>query len=325
MKIFLLCFCLLPALALAADPIPMPDAVDTSRANPEDQTLIGSEGEVELPKAETKTELYPEGMALEAPRPLWFRSVGEWMSFRSVRPGLSTEPTSKILSDGGRYDATIGKRLPILSSGSSLTEGFVFGGDAGMFASLRRLKGTGAGIFATESFDGFFGLFTGFTSNGYLAMLRWGHLSAHLVDDHPAVSSAINYSHFWGELVLGKTFPDVSKPSDWDLHVQGSVGLNYMATPPQDNPRYKGGIDFGYSPWGPDAWAFLTSGDMEHAGVLNQQKHYSAFAGMGFMGRPESTHRPLRLGVTKVWGSDHRNQFYNTSNSFIGAEMQIEL
>jgi hypothetical protein len=319
MNFFLLLISFASLTGLAAES----DATPTDNADLEDRTLVGSEATFSLPKAVVNPELFTD--ETQKPNPLWFRSVGEWLSYRSVRPGLSTEPTSKILTDGGRFDTTIGKRIPIYSCGTGLTKGFVFGGDAGMLASLRRLKSSGAGVFATETFDGFFGLFTGYTNQGYLAILRWGHLSAHLVDDHPSVASAINYSHFWGELLLGKTWPDVNKPSNWNLHIQGSVGLNYMSAPPQDNPRYKGGVDLGYSPWGPDALAFLTSGDLEHAGVLGQSQNYAAFAGIGFLGRPESTHRPMRVGVTKVWGADHRNQFYNTTNSFVGAEIQVEL
>lgn len=256
---------------------------------------------------------------------LWFRNVGEWLSYRSTRSGLATEPTAKLLTNGSRYDATLGKRISFYSCGKSLTEGFVAGGDGGMLASLHHIRTTGTGVFGTESFDGFFGLFTGYTKDGYLAMFRWGHLSAHLVDNAPNFGSPVNYSHFWGEAILGKTWPNPALPANWNLHLQGSAGMNYQASPPTKNPRYQAGFDAGYSPWGFDRLAFLTSSDLQNAGVLGQATHFTAFAGMGFMGRPESTRRPIRAGVTHIWGSDERNQYYSRSDSFWGFEIQAEL
>lgn len=266
----------------------------------------------------------PKANIEETPRP-WFRSLGEWVSYRTVRPGLSSDPTTKILTDGARYDLTVGKRIPIFSIEKSKTKGFVFGGDGGMFASLRRIKGAGTGVFATESFDGFFGLFAAYTWSSWIAMFRWGHLSAHLVDNAPNFASPINYSHFWGEWIIGKTWPNIEKPSKWLIHAQSSVGMNYKSAPPESNPRVSLGIDGGFSPWSPDALAFLISADLVDSGVEGQSKNYSYFAGMGFLGRPQSTHRPLRFGVTRLAGSDHRNQYYANKQKFLALDISLEL
>ena len=42
----------------------------------------------------------------------WYRNSGEWVASRTVRVGIPTEPASKIVTDGKRYDITVGKRFP---------------------------------------------------------------------------------------------------------------------------------------------------------------------------------------------------------------------
>lgn len=255
----------------------------------------------------------------------WYRDSGEWIANRTTRVGISTEPTSKILSDGKRYDVTLGKRIPLDSwSEESLSESWSVGIDGGMLASLERYKNGGRLTFATNTFDGFFGAWLARAVDGTIVMLRLGHLSAHLVDNSPDILRRTIYNQFWNEIIIGQEFPNPELRSNWDLYFQGSVGLNYTSAPIQKNPRASFGISAGYCLDGPDSLAVVSSADMLHAGVIGQASSYSYFLGLGYLQRPNSTHRPFRVGATALRGSDPRNQFYANKANFTALELQTE-
>lgn len=287
--------------------------------------LAAAEEPGPLPAAKVDKDVFPIGPAAEHTERPWFRDVGEYISTRSVRPGISTDPTTKLLTDGQRYDVTVGKRIPVYSWGEeSLSEGYAVGVDGGMFASLQRLTHTGRLIFGTNTFDGFFGAWAGAVKDGWLYMFRTAHLSAHLVDNSSNFYNPVSYSQFWNSVIIGKSFPSPAKESDWQLHLQGELGLNNTSSPAAKQPRWESGVDFGYALKGPDSLAFLLSADVLNAGVQGQKSHYSYFAGLGYLVRPQTKHRPLRFGVTRLDGSDHRNQYYMNKDRFTAFEVQAE-
>jgi len=255
----------------------------------------------------------------------WFRNTGEYLAHRSVRMGLPTATSPLLLTDGKRFDVTLGKRLNLLEwSVKSPANAWFAGIDAGILASLQRYNRGGQLTFATNTFDGFFGMFLGKALDGWLFLARFAHLSAHLVDNSPNFLSPVSYSQFWEEVVVGKTFPNPEVKSPWEVHVQGSVGLNHSSLPANKQPRASLGVSAGHALWGMNSLAVLASADVLRAGVMNQKPSYAAFLGLGSLNRPDSTTRPYRAGLAFHRGSDYRNQNYNRTQSWTTFELSTE-
>lgn len=256
---------------------------------------------------------------------LWFRDAGEYLSYRSVRMGVPTEPSTKLITDGKRFDAAMGKRISVHNwSEKSATETWAVGVDGGMLASLTRYKKNGQLTFATNTFDGFFGAYLGYIGGGWLSLFRYGHLSAHLVDSNPDILSPTLYSQFWSEFIVGKTFPDPAEESDWEIHLQGSAGFNNTSAPKAKQPRASFGTTVSWSPGGPDSTAIIASADALRAGVTGQKNSYAFFTGIGSLDRPNSTHRPYRVGLGHFVGSDYRNQYYAQRQRWTTFEISTE-
>lgn len=271
------------------------------------------------------TLLAPLTSFAESEGSLWFRGPGEYIANRSLRVGLPTETASKMLLDGKRFDVTLGKRLPILTWGEEgPASAWTAGIDAGMLASLQRYNSGGRLTFATNTFDGFFGAYLAKAWDGWLIMGRLAHLSAHLVDNSPNILNPVGYSQFWEEVIVGKTFPSPEVESDWELHVQGNVGVNHTSMPTHKNPRAGFGMSFGHSLSGPGTLAVLASADMLRAGVEGQKPSYSYFLGMGTLNRPGSKIRPFRAGLAHLSGSDYRNQNYNKKHEWTTFEISTD-
>jgi hypothetical protein len=265
---------------------------------------------------------------LDLPNPgqLWYRNAGDYMASRSTRMTLPTDVNTKIITDGKRFDVSVGKRIPLFWWGEEgRHSGWSAGIDGGMLASLMQYTSQGRLTFATNTFDGYFGMYVGRTwSDGWLAMFRMAHLSAHLVDNSPRFLNPTGYSQFWNEVIVGKTFPAPTELSDWDLHLQANVGLNNTSTPAADQPRAGLGADFGYALNGPDSMAIVASADAIRAGVMNQKLTYAFFLGMGYLKRPNTTHRPFRFGLAYFRGSDYRNQLYFERQNWLTFEIAAE-
>ena len=276
-----------------------------------------------LPKAEVNRESF-RSAPNEAETEPYFRHLGEYFSTTITRPGLSSEPTTKLLTDGKRYDVTVGKRISVFEAEEGPAQGFVIGVDGGMMASLERIDRNGQLTFGTNTFDGFFGLYAGYANAGWFFALRTAHLSAHLVDNSPRINNSISYSQFWNEAIAAKVFPAPEEKSDWEIQAQARVGFNNTSSPKADQPRALGGLSFGHRLGGPASLALLSSADVLRAGVRGQKEHYSFFAGLGFLNRLDSPRRPFRFGVTHHRGSDHRNQFYASQTKFTAFEIQAE-
>lgn len=255
----------------------------------------------------------------------WFRDAGEYIAFRTTRMGDPTGTNSKIFTDGKRYDVSLGKRLSLLTwSEEGPATAWTAGIDGGMLASLARYSRNGQFTFATNTFDGYFGAYVATGFDGWLVLARFAHLSAHLVDNAPQILNPIAYSHFWEEIVVGKTFPAPNIESHWEIHAQGSIGLNHTSVPDKNNPRAGLGIDGGYAFSGPHSYALLASADLYRAGVENQKPSYRAFLGFGTLNRPGSTQRPFRAGLAHFRGSDYRNQLLAKRNNWTAFEVSTE-
>ncbi len=256
----------------------------------------------------------------------WYRSASEFLASRSVRKNAPTDVNTKVITDARRIDVSLGKRIPVFGgTDEGLYEGWAIGVDGAMIASLVRYTNEGRLTFATNTFDGTFGLWAGYTNgDGWLAMFRAAHLSAHLVDNSPQILNPISYSQFWNEIIVGKSFPETRVASDWDLHLQGSVGLNNTSTPRSSQPRATVGADFGYAFCGPDSLGLLASADALRAGVYGQLNTYSFFLGLGYLSRPQTTHRPFRAGLVYLTGSDYRNQLYQSKQNWLTFEVATE-
>lgn len=241
----------------------------------------------------------------------WFRNAGEYIAFRTVRPGLATDTGTKLITDGKRFDPSIGKRVSLLSwDEEGPATAWSFGIDGGMLASLQRYKRNGQLTFATNTFDGYFGLYFARAWKGWIAMIRYAHLSAHLVDNSPQFLNPVSYNQFWPELIVSKTFPSPEKSSDWEIHLQGNVGMNHTSLPKARQPRAGFSVQAGKEFNGKDSLAALVSADALRAGVNGQRPSYSFFAGIGRLTRANSTRRPFRVGVAHFTGSDYRNQLF---------------
>ncbi|RZA08482.1 MAG: hypothetical protein EOP11_04745 [Proteobacteria bacterium] len=255
----------------------------------------------------------------------WFRSAGDYMAHRTERWGVPTDPNTKILTDGTRFDTALGKRISLLTWGDEeFHKAWSFGIDGGMLASLRKESRNGSLVFATHTFDGFFGAYVSYLNNGWLAMFRTAHLSAHLVDNAPEIGDSVSYSQFWNEFVVGKTFPAPEVVSHWEVHLQGSVGLNNTSTPKGRQPRAALGISGAYALNHNGKLSVLVSGDALRAGVEGQKNSYAMFLGLGSLNRPGSTIRPYRVGISHLAGSDYRNQYYQRKQSFTSLEASTE-
>jgi hypothetical protein len=256
----------------------------------------------------------------------WYRDAGDYIAHRSVRQGLSTDTSSKILTDFKRYDAAIGKRVALLTwaeKGSATA--WTAGVDAGMLASLQKYSRNGQLTFATNTFDGFFGAFISKGLDGWNFLLRVAHLSAHLVDNSPNILTPNNYSQFWEELIVGKTFPNPEVASDWEVHLQGNVGLNHTSVPVARQPRAGLGVSATHLLADHESLSILGSADVLRAGVNGQRPTYSFFLGLGTMNRPNLKTRPFRIGVSHFRGSDYRNQSYNQKQKLTMLELGLEL
>lgn len=259
--------------------------------------------------------------------PSWYRDLSEWVASRTIRDGLvGDEPTSKILTDGHRYDVSIGKRIPILVFGeATLTRGWSAGFDGGMLATLFRSKNRSSNVtFSSENFDGFFGAYLARALDDTIIMYRIGHISSHLVDNNPQILRSIPYSRFWQEIIVSQTLNSILKASNWDLHIQGSLGLNFMSEPAKSNPRALLGVDVGRNLGESGSVAMISSLDFRHPGVAQQKPNFSAFLGIGRLKRPQTTGRPYKVGVSHHWGSDYRNQYYLRRTHFTSFEVQLE-
>jgi hypothetical protein len=268
----------------------------------------------------------PSVKELPSEHQLWFRNAGEYLASRSTRTTLPAEVNTKMITDGKRFDMSVGKRIPLFRwSEEGRYTGWSAGIDGGMLASLIRYTNGGRLTFATNTFDGFFGLYVGKISpEGWLAIFRVAHLSAHLVDNSPRFLTPQGYSQFWNEIIVGKSFPNTLEISDWDLHLQGNVGLNNTSTPASDQPRAGLGADFGYAFQGPDSLGLIASADASRAGVMNQRLTYAFFLGVGYLKRVHTTHRPFRTGLAYFRGSDYRNQLYTERQNWLTFEVAAE-
>lgn len=264
--------------------------------------------------------------SLSAEGALWYRDAGEYLTSRSTRMGFPTDVNTKVITDAKRYDVGLGKRIPLLVwDDESLSDAWVVGVDGGMLASLTKYSRAGKLTFATNNFDGYFGAFIERGFDGWLFMFRMAHLSAHLVDNSPQILAPVSYSQFWNEIIVGKTFPEPETKSNWDLHLQGSLGLNNTSSPIAKQPRASAGVSAAYAPGGPDRLAFILSGDALNAGVQGQEATYATFLGFGTLNRPNTTHRPFRAGMAYYFGTDYRNQFYYRKQDWFTFEISTEL
>lgn len=255
----------------------------------------------------------------------WYRHAGEYLATRSTRMGVPTEVSTKILTDGKRFDVSVGKRIPVYTwAEEGPATAWSVGIDGGMLASLERYSRAGNFTFATNTFDGFFGAYVGFVRDGWVVMFRTAHLSAHLVDNSPRILNPVGYSQFWNEVVVGKTYPEPEETSDWEIHAQGSVGFNNSSMPANKQPRAAAGLSFGHSLSGPDSLAVLASADALRAGVLGQSPSYSFFLGLGTLNRPNTTVRPYRVGLAHFRGSDFRNQLFFARQNWTTLEISAE-
>ncbi len=256
----------------------------------------------------------------------WFRDAGEYLAYRTTRVLAPTDVSTKIITDVKRYDVSVGKRIPLFRwKESSPTDGWSAGIDGGMLASLTQYTNQGRLTFATNTFDGYFGAYVGMVNgDGWSAIFRTAHLSAHLVDNSPMILTPIAYSQFWNEVIVGKSWPETRRESDWEIHLQGELGLNNTAIPKADQPRADLSADFGYAFHGPDSLAVIANADALRAGVSNQPVTYLFFLGFGYLSRPQTTHRPFRFGVVHFRGSDYRNQIYFNRQNWTTFEMAAE-
>ena len=240
----------------------------------------------------------------------WYRSNSEFLAYQTQRQALATDPSTKINSDGKRFDVTLGNRIPIYAWGEG--ENWSIGVDGGMLASLSRYQNQGKLTFATETFDGFFGLYLARMLNQWLFMLRTAHLSAHLVDNSPDVFTNTNlYNVFWTEGLAGYFLRKPKRTETWNLYLQGSLGVYTTSLPEKSGPRTQLGITFNHHLNGPESLEAIVSGDLLHTGIDAQRVHTATFVGIGRSGAAvDTTGRPFRVGVTFFRGSDHRNQYY---------------
>ncbi len=256
----------------------------------------------------------------------WYRDAGDYIAHRSVRQGLSTETTTKVLTDFKRYDTAIGKRVALLTwSEKGSATAWTAGIDAGMLASLQKYQRNGQLTFATNTFDGYFGAFIGKGVDGWNILARFAHLSAHLVDNSPNILTPNNYSQFWEELIVGKTFPNPEVASEWEVHVQANVGLNHTSVPVARQPRAGFGVSAAHLLADHESFSILGSADALRAGVDNQKPTYSFFLGVGTLNRPTLKTRPWRVGVAHFRGSDYRNQNFNQRQKITMLELGLEL
>ena len=258
----------------------------------------------------------------------WYRNAGEYLATRSVRMGVPTDFSTMVITDGKRFDVNVGKRIPLYTWGEDgFSKAWSFGVDGGVLASLARYQKDNNLTFATNTFDGFFGAYVGYMNDGWIAMLRTAHLSAHLVDNAPEISTGsggVSYSQFWNEIIVGKTFPGPTQESPWEIHLQGSLGVNNTSTPRNTNPRAAFGISAAHSLSGHGSFSVLGSADVLRAGVEGQKASYTFFLGVGSMNRVLSTSRPFRVGVAHFTGSDYRNQYYQRRHKWTAFQVAVE-
>jgi hypothetical protein len=255
----------------------------------------------------------------------WFRSNAEFFAHQTQRQALATDPSSKINTDGKRFDVTIGNRIPLYAwDETAAGDGWSVGIDGGMLASLNQYRNEGKLTFATHTFDGFFGLYLGRSLGQWLLMLRTAHLSAHLVDNAPEVFTNTSlYNVFWTETVAGYFFRDPTKDQDWNFYAQGGLGAYTMASPRRDNPRASFGLTFNQRlAW--DSPDLIISGDVLRAGIEDQLPSTALFVGFGRAAKLDATKRPYRAGMTFFGGSDYRNQYYARRTKFTAFTVQTE-
>jgi hypothetical protein len=279
----------------------------------------------ELPKAEVDSSFFPDANRRdEAENKFWFHNAGEWMASILTRPGL-IDATGKITSNGKRFDVIAGKRLPVFIWGEeNHSDAWAVLLDGGMQASLTRLRTHSMQAFGTETFDGFFGGGIARSIHGNLIMIRAAHLSAHLVDNSPSIGAPIIYNQFWYEVKAGHSFVNPAEMKNWDLYTQTSIGVTHHNRPGPSGVRAEAGFTAGANFTDPDSLAFILSFDALKAGVVAQKWHYNAFAGIGYINKPYTHHRPFRTGISVDKGSDHRGQFFWRPENFAAYEFQVE-
>ena len=318
--LFILCSCFASHSIFAAD---VTNELPKAKVS---KDLFSEENDEEDEPATKPTRSIKQSTAKAEARAPWFPSASEFLSYQTQRPALATDPSTKISTDGKRYDMTVGSRIPVHSwAEDEVGYGWSVGFDGGMLASLERYELNGKLTFATETFDGFFGAYLARAAGSWLLMLRTAHLSAHLVDNSPRVlNNTTIYNLFWNEFLAGYFFRDPTKAQPWNLYMQGSLGANNVAEPRQSNPRATLGLTFNHQLDGPDSLGVILSADSLRAGIAGQKMHYAYFAGIGRAGSLQSTMRPWRAGVTMFRGSDHRNQNYSHTNHFTAFTIQTD-
>ena len=253
----------------------------------------------------------------------WFRNEGEWLAFRSTRQGVMNDPNTKIITDGLRYDVSVGKRIPLFVwAQESHASGWSAGVDGGMLASLRRQNVNGSLAFSTNTFDGHFGAYIGYSGNGWIAMGHTAHISAHLVDGISTYQNPIRYSRFWNDVIVGKDLFDPEGTEPYEIYLQGNIGMGNNAVPATKNPVYGYGFDAGVELAGADSIAIKISFDTSNAGTSGQGSTYSEFVGIGYLSKPKTMHRPFRAGMSHYTGSDFRNQLFSQTQNFTAFEIQ---
>ncbi len=244
----------------------------------------------------------------------WFHNNSEFLAYQTQRQAMANDPSTKINTDGKRFDVTLGNRIPVYSWGEG--ENWSIGADGGMLASLSRYQSEGKLTFATETFDGFFGLYIARMLNEWLFMVRTAHLSAHLVDNAPDVfTNTTLYNAFWTEGLAGYFFREPKKATSWNIYLQGSLGVYTTSLPEKSGPRTALGLTYNHHLGGADSLEAIVSGDLLHTGIKGQKTHTATFVGIGRSGAAVDTSmRPFRVGVTFFRGSDHRNQYYTRTD-----------
>lgn len=274
--------------------------------------------------------LFPQKILAKNKKDYWYRSLGDWVASIGIRDNLMIEPNTKILSDGKRYDVSIGKRISLLHSPHRNIKklGWSFGISASMTASLRLLDGKNENnslIISTEHFEGLFGLYWGMVHKSWLLMAQVGHVSSHLVDNNLEVLNYIIYSRFWIELTIGKQFPNMRNNYKWRLYLQNSIGYNFKTEPEKSGIRLLTGMDLSFRLGGIRALSLITSIDFRDLGVREQKSHYTAFLGVGYPKYFYLGNRPWRFGVSYLKGGDYRNQFYQREDEYMALTWQMEL
>lgn len=263
-------------------------------------------------------------------RTYWYRDVGDWIADVTVRETVMNQPSSKIITNGKRFDVQIGERMPLWTiNPKNRTTGWSIGIDGGVATTLSRADQTSTGqkdlVFATETFDGHFGAYVAYGKRNYALMVRAGHLSSHLVDNSPQINNFISFSHFWTELAAVWSLTPPRKLRNWGGKLFGSIGFNWKVTPEERQPRAQLGLTLYHHLRGYDSLAIIGSADAFNQGIENQNIHWNFFIGIGYPKRAYSKKRPWRIGFNGMAGGETRNQFFSEDTYFTGVALQMEI